>query len=249
MIAYMLFDSSDCPAGHIDSFNGLTAFWRKSWEAVWEELRVQKNMGGDELLRHRFIAGVFHEGEAVCFQAYSTHNMHLTETGNHPYFLALPPAAITALRHKGYHRIATMEYLIAARDSELKQVFGAPLGTLMIGLACRLLTESLPIDAIVTVTRNNRSVNKTCSQFGAYSLLADLPLNNVEVDFMTFEPAKICSHPDPKITQAIDHLWKQKQDLRGASAFFKSPRLDSNGEPNEFTERNNRSKFPIHARA
>jgi len=222
-LKYMIFDPYDCPAEHIETFNRLSEFWRTSWENVWTELNMNKVMAGDELLRHRLMAGLFLDDEPICFQAYSFYNLHIAEVQRHTYFKSLPQLCLALLRQKGHRRIATMEYLVAARDPKIKQSISSPLGTVMIGLACKLLMHNLPVEAIVTITRNNRSVNRTCSEFGAVPLFARLPMNNVEVDFMEFEASKLSEHPDQSVAGAVQDLWRRRLDLSSSIALFKLP--------------------------
>lgn len=213
-VQYLIFDADDCPTEWLIPFNELAAFWRNSWEEVWRELKIEKSMGGEELLRHKLLTGLFVSGRPICFHAYSYFNLNIHEVEKHSYFRGLPVEAFTLLREQGYGRIATMEYLVAARSPEFKSYFGVLPSLAMIGLGCKLLSESLPIDAIVTVTRNNRWVNAACAHFGAQALSVNLAMHNVQVDLMSFERQNIKNHPKNDVTQAIESLWENRADCR-----------------------------------
>lgn len=190
----------------VAQLNLLYIFYKKVWTAAFAELNMGHSKIANDYFRFDLKLGVFHGFEPVAFHAYQFFNLNYISDREHSYFNQFEFPLADELFKRDIKKIATMEYL--GVDENYRKINGNNLGPIVTFFATQYLIQQ-DIDAIVTITRNNRSVNKLCVSMGGEALFTDLPLNNTTVDIFVFRPGQVLLHTDPAIQSQVDDFLNQ----------------------------------------
>jgi hypothetical protein len=213
-VQYMIFNPKDCPDEGMPRLNALIKFWRTSWERVFRDLGVHREIVADEIFRQEYVTGLFFEEEPICFHSYSCFNLDIHGAFDQVYFRNYPKDGLEALRNQGYRRVATMEYLVSSRArARLLASLGVPAPVIVGELGCWLLFDSLPIERIVTVARRIPGVRSGCESIGGVVLAENLMMNNAMVDLVMFPRQRSAPiHSDPMTMSILKSLWAKRID-------------------------------------
>lgn len=191
---------------NISQLNQLYDFYVNLWQATWKELNVNSLSMHDDFCRFENKLGLYIENQPVAFHGYGGFDLNLKAHQNHTYFKKLQAPVAQDLLNKKLFKIATTEYMCV--DPLYRKISNHYLGEILGGFSAQLFRH-IPCDAMITVARNDRSINKMCKMYGAYPLYENLSLNNVSVDIMVFEPKNIKDNPNPELQGIISELITQ----------------------------------------
>lgn len=186
--------------------NEMYNFYVEMWQDTWKELGVQGLSLHDDFCRFKQKLAIYTGDTPIAFHGYGKFNLNLLSERNHTYFSKLPQPVVEELLRRDITTFYTMEYMCVHKD--FRKVANQYLGDVLGGFSVQYLSY-LQSDATVTVTRNDRSVNKMCKMYGAYPIFENVPLNNVEVDIMVFEPSQVKDNPNPEVQNMIHELLQQ----------------------------------------
>ncbi|MCB0347244.1 MAG: hypothetical protein KDD37_00325 [Bdellovibrionales bacterium] len=185
------------------------------WQSTWDELNVNGVGIHDDFHRFKTKLAFMLDGKPVAFHGYSEFNLKLLSDRNHTYFKKLQAPVVDKLLEKGLYKIATTEYMCVHKD--FRKISNHYLGEILGGFSAQYFRNT-DYDAMMTVARNDRSVNKMCKMYGAYPVYEKLPLNNVDVDIMVFEPKNIKDNLNPEIQSFINNLFNTLNPQIGVAA-------------------------------
>lgn len=187
----------------VEEYQSVYDFFVKSWVSTFEELNCEEVKFKKEFDRFSTIVAVFNDDKPVAFHAYSEFDLNLSSHREHSYFSQVEFPMAEALIQKGFFKVVTMEYMFV--DPKFRKTAGFYLGEVLGGVSTQYLKDC-NLDAVVTISRNDRGVNKMCEMYGGFPLVTELTMHKVRVDVMCFEPKSICSHPNPLIRKWIEQF-------------------------------------------
>lgn len=183
--------------------NILFNFYKKVWNQAYEELNIKSSKLADDFYRFDCKLGIFRDLEPIAFHGYQHFNLDLQAHREHQYFTQFGFSLADVLLERGLKKFITMEYLGVCE--EFRRINGNHM-TSVVGSFSTQFLKNQDCDALLGVSRNNRSVNKLCRLFGGEALFTGIPLNNTSVDVFIFEPKNIQRHPDAEIQDQVDHF-------------------------------------------
>lgn len=186
--------------------NLLYNFYKETWESTFKELGSAKGSLAEDFCRFDIKVGFFKDLMPLAFHGYQYFDLNLFSDREHPYFKQISVPLVNQLLAKGVSKIATLEYMCVKPKYRRESNNG--LGELLGGFSTQYFKDS-SVDGVITITRNNRGVNRMCKMYGAEALYEDLKLHNVHVDVMLFKPESIQENPRREVQSEIELLLGQ----------------------------------------
>ncbi|MCB9072905.1 MAG: hypothetical protein H6623_04720 [Bdellovibrionaceae bacterium] len=183
-----------------NDLNILYDFYKKIWSGTFEELNSTKNSIVEDFHRFDVKVGFFDDNFPVAFHGYQFFDLDLISDREHAYFSQVNVPLVKALMDQGIKKISTLEYMCICPD--YRKNGNKRIGEILGGFSTQYFIDK-KLDGVITITRNDRGVNRMCRMYGGEIIYEALKLHNVEVDIALFRPGFIKPNPDPDVQNTI----------------------------------------------
>lgn len=210
----LVFDSKSC-AKQIKYYNMLYDFFTDSWSSTFDDLGTSNVNFQTEFSRMQTKVGIFDEGRPIAFHGYNYFDLKFKSDGDHHYFKQFKEPVVDLLKERGIYKAVSMEYMFV--DRKYRKISGQPMGEVLGGFSTQYF-RGASVDAVLAVTRNDRGVDKMCEKYGAETLVNNVSLHGVDVNFMYFTPSKIKNNPSTVVQNIIDNFSFDTSNTIGIAA-------------------------------
>jgi hypothetical protein len=192
---------------HDESFR----FWRDFWTGVLRANETPDKLDEGEFRRIDRIAVLLHGERPIGLIGHTFFDLKYLSEREHSYFKhRYNEAFMRELEKRGATRIMTEEYLAVAPDWR-KSRLDVSLASVLIGLGLKL-AQAEQVQAVVTVPREDISMDKRTMEQGAVRVQSGLDIYNTPCSLVAFFPETICPAPDEKVNELIAYFWKNRID-------------------------------------
>jgi ribosomal protein S18 acetylase RimI-like enzyme len=192
-------------------YNKTYTYWRDFWKGVYEKAGSPDAFRTDEMMRQNLIS-VLLDGENFVGCLFSTvFDLRMANTEDQYYFKFYPPEFSQKLLDRGAHRLLSVEFL-TVDPAYRRSACGESYSDVVVALNGRAFLH-LGLDAIIGTARNELKVNRLCYDQGYECIVPNVVRRNIEVDLIAAFPDTLRPHPDQRIAQLTETLWRGRQDF------------------------------------
>ncbi len=206
------------PFGLKDQAGELRERLYRDFKAAWsvEFMEVDARLGrefvwrSDAFLRQDYLAALMDGDKAACLHSYSLHDLTREYEWDKSYLRdVLTESALGVLRGLGVSSFMSMEHFIIMPEyrggRELVNTFDA-----MVCLGLEFFHARAAAGAVVTLTRNAKSINKFLTRLEFRSILEDLTHNGEPADLMVYDSPVRAPHKRADMERRIRELWENR---------------------------------------
>lgn len=197
----------------LNHFNDLYAYWKSSWTETFRSLNSESVPQTEDFLRQNIVSGLFCGGRPIGFQTNTFFNLSFGAHCDHPYMRRYPAETVTGLRSARVRRVMSIEYLYIEPEFRRSRV-SASLSAVLLALALKCFQVS-SCDAVVSIPRNDRGINRIFYALGAVPLRKDMELHNVKVDLILFTKKTPIFYSALEDRDLMQHFWTNRVDPCG----------------------------------
>lgn len=181
--------------------------WRSVWLAAFESVHGAYRLHSDHFVRQDQIAVVSTGGRCISLMGLRCLDLSLARTRDDSYFEPWPNEIMASLKD---HVVGVTSNLAVHPDwrgavvtSPRSPTDNTRLSSLTIALSVRSSFAS-PVESVIALTRNNRSVDKLANSLGA-TKLGQITLHGADADIVRFDRANAVTRG-----YVVDELWERR---------------------------------------